>query len=124
MRWRPTYAGFYIEGQPGSGTAILLQVGHPAWRRSHVGQLRHGSSGVTFASLDETGPGCATVTGVEAGALCTFRLLIRKNMFELYVNDLLFQTFVTGETSGRVGFVGQNGRVRLADVRAWEMNLA
>ena len=123
MRWRPTYAGFYIEGQPGTGTAILLQVGHPAWRKSHVGQLTYASGAVAFVSLDETGPGCATVTGIEGGKTCTFRLLIRKNMFELYVNDLLFQTFVTGETSGRVGFIAQNGRVQVADVKAWEMNL-
>ena len=102
---------------------MLLEVGHPAWRRSHVGKLTYSLEAVGFVSQDVTGPGCATVTGVGAGETCTFRLLIRKNMFELYVNDLLFQTFVTGETTGRIGFVAQNGKVTLADVKAWEMNL-
>jgi len=118
----PCYGGFYLEEKPGVGRAILLEVGHPTWRRSEIVRLAMGGT-MALDSLDVTGPGCATVTGLENGKRHSFRLWIRKNMFELYIDDLLFQTFLTEASTGRVGFFAQNGTVRFADLKAWQMNL-
>jgi hypothetical protein len=51
-------------------------------------------------------------------------------MFELYLDDLLVQTFNTthepggiGVTPQRVGFIAQNGQGLVENVRAWAMTL-
>jgi hypothetical protein len=119
----PCDVGFYLEEDEGRGTAVLLEVGHPTWRRSRIGRLRL-SDGFDFASLDETGPGCATVTGLDPGTPHRFRFWIRRHMFELYVDDVLMQTFVTGgPLTGRVGLVVRNGTARFSVLRAWTMDL-
>ena len=46
-----------------------------------------------------------------------FHLWIRKNMFELYIDDLLFQTLLTEEPTGAVGFVAQNGTATFEDLK-------
>jgi hypothetical protein len=120
---RPRYAGFVIEEKDGGHTAIMLEIGHPAVRRSLIGKLRVEDERRAFEAMDETGPGCATVTGIGDGSEHSFRLWVRKGMVELYVDDLLMQTFFTGETTGRIGFVAQNAKARFSGGKAWEMNL-
>jgi hypothetical protein len=119
---RPKYAGFVIE-EDGGHTAILLEIGVPAVRRSLIGKLRGEGEAMRLEAMDETGPGCATVTGIDDGREHSFRLWVRKGMLELYVDDLLMQTFFTGETTGRVGFVVQNCKAAFSDVKAWAMSL-
>ena len=60
----------------------------------------------------------------------SLRLLIRKNMFELYVDDMFVQTFNTthapgsiGATPQRIGFIAQNGQGLLGNLRVWSMDL-
>lgn len=118
----PCYGGFCLEEKSGGGVGILLEVGHRKWRRSEIGNLAVGNT-LAFESMDVTGPGCATVTGIDNGKRHSFRLWIRKDMFELYIDDLLFQTFLTKATTGVVGFFAQNGTVTFRDLRAWQMNL-
>ena len=73
---------------------------------------------------DTTQSGCATVTGLDVGTPHTFRVLYRKNMFEVYVDDLLVQTFITSQSAtGRIGFIVQNARCDFRDVRLWKMAL-
>ena len=122
-RSRPIYAGLVIESAPGQGRATLLEAGHAACRSSHIGQARWEGGRWQFESLDVTGPGCATVTGVDLGAEHRFRLWIRQGMLELYVDDRLMQTFVTGATTGRLGLVAQNAQVEFDRLAAWEMNV-
>lgn len=120
--WRPSAAGFYLEENPGSGTAVMMEVGDPLSRKTHIGRI-HCAEDFSFESLDVTGPGCATVTGLDNGKKHAFRLFLRRNMFELYIDDLLVQTFFTaGMPSGRLGFVVQNAACILEDIRVWEMN--
>lgn len=119
----PCYAGFCLEEGEGRGTAVLLEVGHCTWRRSRIGRLQL-SDGFDFTSLDETGPGCATVTGLDPGRPHRFRLWIRKHMFELYIDDILMQTFVTdGPPTGRLGLIVQNGTASFTSLQAWTMDL-
>jgi hypothetical protein len=44
-------------------------------------------------------------------------------MFELYIDDLLMQTYTCGPGAGRVGFLAGNARAEVSDLRAWKMSL-
>ena len=44
-------------------------------------------------------------------------------MFELYVDDMYVQTFLTRKMTGSIGFIIQNGKVTFDDLKVWEMNL-
>jgi len=120
--WRPQYAGFYIEEATGRGVAVLLQIGDPMWRRSLIGNLSL-TPEWRFECLDETGPGCATVTGIDSDRKHTFRLWIKSKSFELYIDDVLMQTFVTTGMTGRVGIAAQNVPVTFGELKMWHMNL-
>jgi hypothetical protein len=121
-RNRPCCAGFYLEAKQGEGTGIALEASDAALRCSYVGALKLGKQW-DFHSCDETGPGCATVTGIVPGRKHTFRLWLHHNIFELYIDDLLMQTMAVGERTGRVGFLVQNGVATVTDLKAWSMNL-
>ena len=122
---RPAYCGFVIESTAAEGRAVLLNAGHPAWRESLICDLRWDRERIESRVVDATGRGCAAVTGIDAGRTQMFRLWIRKGVFELYVDDLLFQTFpLPASTTGRVGFIVRNGRGTFERVRAWAMNLS
>jgi hypothetical protein len=120
---RQMYAGFYIEGlNNGPGTAILLGVGEPQWRQSLIGKLSLDTD-FHFEPLDVTGRNCATVTGLENGKTSTFRLWIRGGQIELYIDDLLMQSFFFQRATGRIGFIGQEDEVQFSNVKLYEMNL-
>ena len=45
-------------------------------------------------------------------------------MFEVYVNDLLAQSFITAsQPTGRIGFIAQNARSEFNNIRIWQMAL-
>jgi hypothetical protein len=117
--------GLYLEEKPGEGTAILLH----SYGRTEIGKLTF-SDGLVFHAEDVVGPGCAAPAGIVPHTNHTFRLLVRKNMFELYLDDMFVQTFNTthepggiGVTPRRVGFIAQNGQGLFENVRAWSMTL-
>jgi hypothetical protein len=118
-------AGFYLEEQPGEGTAILFHT----YGRTEIGTMTL-TERVDFRPEDTIGPGCAARAGIAPHTNHHFRLLIRKNMFELYVDDMLVQTFNTthgpaavGRTPRRIGFIAENGQGLFQNVKAWSMNL-
>lgn len=83
-----------------------------------------------FSEQDTIGPGCAAPNGILPHTNHTFRLLIRKNVFEFYLDDMLVQTFNTTHDPGgiglapqRVGFIAQNGCALLENLKAWSMTL-
>jgi len=119
-----TYAGFYVEGsaEKNSGTAILLQVGDPHWRESLIGRLRT-DLGFHFETLDVTGRNSATVTGLDPGRDHTFRLWLRGGQMELYIDDMLMQSFFFFKPSGRIGFISQESEAAFSGLKFWEMNL-
>lgn len=115
--------GFVIEEKAGTAMAVQLGIGIVDGRETHIGRLTTNPDGTrTFSSEDVTGKGCATVTGVEDGKEHTFRLLCRMEMFELYIDDLLMQTYIHQPGSGRVGFQVFNGQAEFSDLKAWAMS--
>ena len=117
--------GFYLEEEPGEGTAILLH----SYGRTEIGKMTLADR-MNFQVEDVISPGCAAPCGIAPHSDHAFRLMIRRNMFELYVDDMLVQTFNTTHTPGtvgrtpkRIGFVAENGQAVFRDVKAWAMNL-
>ena len=95
-----SYAGFFIEGlAKGSGTGFLLEIGEPQWRESLIGRIQTEGS-FHFESLDATGRASATVTGLDDGKDHTFRLWLRSGQMELYIDDLLMQSFFYFKATG------------------------
>ncbi|MCX5758972.1 MAG: hypothetical protein NTU83_10795 [Candidatus Hydrogenedentes bacterium] len=110
--------GICLEEKDMEATAILFET----WGQTEIGTLRWAEQ-PRFESEDRTAFGCATVAGIPPGETCRFRLLFRKNIFEMYLNDLLVQTYSAQNVTGRVGFIVQDGEGTFGDLRAWEMNL-
>lgn len=88
------------------------------------------SDHIDFLPEDTIGPGCAAPAGILPHTNHSFRLLIRKNMFELYLDDMFVQTFNTthapgsiGLTPERIGFIAQNGQGLFDNLKIWSMNL-
>jgi hypothetical protein len=55
----------------------------------------------------------------------TFRLLLRHDLLELYLDDRLVQCYSLPieSYSGRLGLFAANGEVKFSDIHAWEMTL-
>ena len=117
-------AGFVFEEGPGKSMAIQLGIGKPEDRETHIGILEIAyEDKMQFQSEDVTGgKGCATVTGIDSGKKHSFRLLVRRGMFELYIDDMLMQTYVYEPGSGKVGFMANNANVVFSNVKAWNMS--
>ena len=117
--------GFFLQEDASAGTAILLH----GYGRTEIGQMTIGDR-VEFHPEDTIGPGCAAPAGILPHTDHSLRLLIRKNMFELYVDDMFVQTFNTthapgsiGATPQRIGSIAQNGQGLLGNLRVWSMDL-
>jgi hypothetical protein len=118
-------AGFYLEEKDGEGTAILLR----SEGRTEIGKLTIGNR-PEFSPEDVIGPGCAAPSGIAPHQNHTFRLFVRKNMFELYVDDMLVQTFNTthdpnsvGRVPQRIGFIAENGQAIFESIKSSPMTL-
>jgi hypothetical protein len=117
--------GFYLEETESEGTAILLH----AAGRTEIGKMTFN----TTAELDVEDmifPGCAAPAGIFPHVPHSFRLLLRKNMFELYLDDRLVQTFNTTHTPDtpgrfprRLGLLVRNGQGIFTGLKAWRMTL-
>lgn len=110
--------GLFLEEKPLKGTAILFNTCH----LTEIGIMRL-SGEAHFDCKDRIGFGCAAVAGITEGAISSFRLLFRQETFELYLNDLLVQTYFTNGATGRVGFIVRDGEAKFDNLRAWEINL-
>lgn len=120
-------AGFYLEETEDTGAALLFSgSGTTSCGEFTIAPNRKYS----FAADNENPPISAAVTGIEIGKTCTFRLLVRKNMFDLYLDDRHAMTFNSahrpdydGHFSGRFGFIVCGGKARFSELELWEMNL-
>jgi hypothetical protein len=101
----------------------MLQVGDSLWRESKIGGLRLDTA-FHFSPLDLTGRNSATVTGLENDTAHTFRLWIRGGQFELYVDDMLMQSFFFYSPSGRLGFISQESEATFSQLHFYEMNFS
>lgn len=122
--WRPARIGFAVGKEDGSHTAITLDVG-PAYRRkSNVLDLNWQDGKMHMETLDVMGEDYAGVKGISAEEEHTFRLLIRRNMQELYVDDLLVQTWAVNEPlDGSVSLYIQNASCELRDLQYHKMSI-
>jgi hypothetical protein len=100
----------------------MLHVGEPQWRESKIGKLRTDVS-FNFETLDVTGRNSATVTGLDNGGDHTFRLWLRGGQMELYIDDLLMQSFFFFAPSGRIGFIAQESEAQFSQLKFYSMNL-
>ena len=120
---RKMYAGFYIDGLDNEpGTGVLLEIGEPQWRESLIGKLQLDTD-FHFEPLDVTGRYAATVTGLANGKPHTCRLWVRGGQMELYIDDLLMQTFFVQRSSGKIGFITQECEAQFSNLKIYEMNL-
>jgi hypothetical protein len=118
-------AGLILDEGNSQSMAVQLGIGVQGERETHIGILRKESSdNLEFKSEDVTGKGCATVTGIEKGKEHAFRLLARFKGFELYIDDLLMQTYTYQPIGGRFGFLVRNAEAMFDDLSAWGMSLA
>ena len=77
-----------------------------------------------FTPEDRIDRGCAGPNGLDTFVPHTFRLLIRYGCFELYLDDLLVQSYLCdGMPTGRIQLALQNCACRLENVKVYEMNL-
>ena len=126
--WRPAEIGFFVEEEALDGNikgmAITLEIGHPYKRYSHVKNISVENNILKYDIVDSITEDCAEVRGVDACSEHTFKLLYRKNVFELYVDNMFVQTFVhLGKPTGYVGLYLQNSKVEINDMKIYEMSL-
>ncbi|PYS45611.1 MAG: hypothetical protein DMG13_31650, partial [Acidobacteria bacterium] len=120
---RKTYAGFYIEGsEKNTGTAVMLELGEPQWRETKIGRVRTDTS-FNFETVDVTGRNSATVTGLDNGKDHSFRLWLRGGQMELYIDDMLMQSFFYYKATGRIGFISQESEAHFSQLKFYRMNL-
>ncbi len=117
--------GFVLADHDRQGTALLLE----AAGRTRIGRLRW-SAQFDFASEDVIGPGCASPMGIAPHRPHRFRLLVRRNMFEFYLDDLHVQTYnttsergTTGPVPATWGLLARNGRGIFRDISIAPMTL-
>ena len=65
----------------------------------------------------------ATVTGLDHGKDHTFRLWLRAGQMELYIDDLLMQSFFYAKATGRIGFISQESEVTFSNLKFYSMSL-
>ena len=121
--WRPSSVGFFFGETETFGTAIVLETGDACKRKSSVQEITLGEI-LERKTIDVTDEGCATVCGVDIDKPHSFKLFVRQNMYELYVDDLLVQTFVTMRVGvSSFGILLQNVRIQMSDFHIFEMNV-
>ncbi len=104
--------GLYVEtdARQNAGTAFLCQTRGC----TEIGPLRN----MGFLPDD------TLQIGVLPGRRCHFRLLVRRFLTELYIDNQLVQCYSLPESvTGRIGLVVESGRGEFSELRAWEMNL-
>ncbi len=145
----PVLFGLILEEKECFGTAILFH----SFLQTQIGTLDW-SNGINFKMEDEFGfLGSAPLGGIVKKVPHTFRLILRRNMFEIYLDDHYVQTFNTthehgappdsiwnlthnpdpdydkkydihiGDFPRRLGFLCQYGTCFVSDLKLYEMNL-
>lgn len=132
--WHPAAVGFFLEEGPGRGMLVQLETlgltriglfeyaAEPRFDADEYGLAGWGNTqregeylGLSrFTQEDVVGPiGYAGPCGVQSGRMHRFRLLVAHGIFELYLDDLLVQSYITGPTTGRLGLFGRSGRAEV-----------
>jgi hypothetical protein len=124
LRWYPsTGVGFFLEEEENLATAVVLEGGGI----TRIGKLSW-SPRITLDTRERSGFDSALVRGIPWHARnrdCTFRMLFRRNLFEVYVDDMLVHAYASDNATGRFGLMlYDSGEAVFSDLRAWQMDLA
>jgi hypothetical protein len=108
-------AGFFIEETNGLGTGIMAQTNEV----TEFGIYEKSRLGYRFVVDDSVNIGLAPAKEH------TFRLLLRRDLMELYLDHQLVQCYSlpVASYSGRLGFLAANGEAKFREIHAWEMTL-
>ncbi len=113
-------AGFAFAEKNGGAVEIRMGIGFPDEYETQIGPW----NAVTgFSCEDVTGKGCATVRGLKDKVNHHFRLLAHHDVFELYIDDLLVQTYAYHPDGGRIGLIASEANVTFSDIIAYNMTL-
>ena len=106
----------FIEGDPtGAGTLLVAQSDDRLTTGPYTSPT---GDGYAFQPED------AKPLSFVPGQTQRWRLLLRNEFAELYVDDELIQGYTLPHApSGRLGFVIEAGTATTANVRGWEMSL-
>jgi len=74
---------------------------------------------------DEISNTCAGKTNLSFECVTAFRLLVRQNIFELYIDDILVQSYTLPKNkNGNIGFFVENCSMKLCEFKAFKMDMA
>ena len=107
--------GLYIEhgGDRGPGTGLLMETRG----RTEIGAMTNPSRG-TFV------PKHRFDSGIKPGVRHRLRLLLRKTMIEMYLDDALVLCHsLEDKPSGKLGLIHEGGRGVLENFRSWRMSV-
>jgi hypothetical protein len=119
LRCTSPSVGIYLEENTNFGAMIWLH-GY-GWTEIGYGET---GGNYTFTVEDFIDYGCAAPAGIIRGKPHSFRLLVHKNMYELYLDNFHIQTFNTahfpdkpGLNPRRIGFLARNGVCRVTGLK-------
>lgn len=122
--WRPARFGIFIGEGENKGSAVTLDIGHPYKRRSNIMGVTYDEKKLNMTIIDENGEDAACVRGMSAYDTHTFRFLMRRNVYEFYVDNLLVQCFVTmAPPDGKLGILLQNASCYITELKAYTMSI-
>jgi hypothetical protein len=143
--WLAAAAGFYLEQTPGRGMLVQLETlgltrtgvfeyaPAPAFDADEFRVAAHGNTNRSgpylglsrFTQEDVIGSlGYAPPCGLRNGTAHRFRLLVKDGVWELYLDDLYVQTYITGSASGRLGLFAKSGKIEFGDLECRALSAA
>ena len=110
--------GFWMETVGGGAVVALINA---------LGQTTLATVAANASSAAAVVPKAIQVwdrdlVGIEAGAPLAVRLLYRRDMMELYVNDFLMPVYLMPATTGRIG-VMPKAKAQVQAIKRWDMSL-
>lgn len=119
--FNPAKFGFAFQAKDGFRT-ITVQAGNPDYTHAEIvdyqkiGQLQ-------CRVVDVIEPTTAGKTNIIPGKQFSFRLLFRKDIFELYVDDILVQTYLSLDQTRAIYLYLENAKAESGYVHIYEMTL-
>ena len=107
--------GFYVEHdtQNREGTGIMMQTNG----RTEIASMVDNERGF----FD---PRYRLQCGIPPDKECHFRIIMRRTMMELYLDDILIQCYTFPQhPTGIIGLIFESGRATFRKIRSWQMNV-
>jgi len=98
-------------------SAILTEIGNPKFARTTIGPIENG----TFIPQDVVSNFDAARAYLEPGRATAFKLIVKHDIAQLYIENRLCQTFVTNETPTNLSLFCKNADVTINNLKAYQM---